>query len=121
VIPCTFNHVKNCNAFSVILEAESETSDFFIVVSGIVRAVMRFYFEEVGSKSILESDSAPSTKFAQKVRNPTELAICKLGTQNTFGEFYVGRKAKSPVAFVADSSQVRSFETTTDHLHLALA
>ena len=121
MIPCTFNHVKNCNAFSVILEAESETSDFFIVVSGIVRAVMRFSFEEVGSKSILESDSAPSTKHAQKVRNPTELAICKLGTQNTFGEFYVGRKAKSPVAFVADSSQVRSFETTTDHLHLALA
>jgi hypothetical protein len=98
------------------LEAESETSDFFIVVSGIVRAVMRFSFEEVGSKSILESDSAPSTKFAQKVRNPTELAICKLGTQNTFGEFYVGRKAKSPVAFVADSSQVRLFETSTDHL-----
>ena len=94
------------DATSVILEAESETSDFYIVLSGVVRVVMRFAFEETGSKSIHESDAYIHTS---KVRCPTELTICKLGRQNTFGDFYHGRKARSPVAFVADSSEVVSF------------
>ena len=94
------------DATSVILEAESETSDFYIVLSGDVRVVMRFAFEETGSKSIHESDAYIHTP---KVRCPTELTICKLGRQNTFGDFYHGRKARSPVAFVADSSEVFGF------------
>jgi hypothetical protein len=86
------------------LEAKSETSDFYIVLSGIVRVVMKFAFEDVSVKSVHESDAA--YMLSPKMRCPTELAICRLGTQNTFGEFYHGRKAKSPVAFIADSPQV---------------
>ncbi len=99
--------------FSVILEAESETSDFYIIVSGIVRAVMRFAFEESSPKSTFESDSSSIATQVPKVRNPSEMAVCKLGIQNTFGEFYLGRKAKSPVAFIADSPQVRSALTSS--------
>jgi hypothetical protein len=95
----------NCKLFryldisSVILEAEAETSDFYVVVSGIVRVVMKLTFEETSAKSNAAS-SAP------KPRIPKELTICKLGPQNIIGDFCVGRKAKSPVAFIADSPQV---------------
>ena len=91
----------------VILEADSETSDFYIIVSGIVRVVMRMAFEDQEKKTVFELDSTALTTHAQKVRNPTEITVCKLGMQNTFGEFYVGSKKKSPVAFIADSPQVR--------------
>jgi CRP-like cAMP-binding protein len=93
-----------CDTVSVILEANSETSDFYIVLSGIVRVVMKLAFEAIGTKSIHESDAA--FVHSPKMRCPTELTICRLGTQNTFGDFYHGRKAKSPVAFIADSPKV---------------
>ena len=101
-----FSHNFFRNVFPVILEAESETSDFFIIVSGIVRVVMRFAFEESTSKTALEMDSSTPSTHSQKVRTPSEMTVCKLGTQNTFGEFYVGRKSKCPVSFIADSPQV---------------
>jgi hypothetical protein len=67
---------------------------------------MRFAFEESTSKTTLEMDSSTPSTQSQKVRNPSEMTVCKLGTQNTFGEFYVGRISKCPVAFIADSPQV---------------
>lgn len=106
----TFAHtILFVNNFPVILEAESETSDFFIIVSGIVRVVMRFAFEESTSKTTLEMDSSTPSSHSPKVRNPSEMTVCKLGTQNTFGEFCVGRISKSPVAFIADSPQVCNY------------
>ncbi len=76
-------------------------------MSGIVRVVMRMAFEDQEKKTVFELDSTDVTTHAPKVRNPTEMTVCKLGIQNTFGEFYVASKKKSPVAFVADSPQVR--------------
>ncbi len=67
---------------------------------------MRFAFEESTSKTTLEMDSSTPSAHSQKVRTPSEMTVCKLGTQNTFGEFYVGRKSKCPVSFIADSPQV---------------
>ena len=95
-----YGQIRLTALFLVILEAEAETSDFYVVVSGIVRVVMKFAFEETVTKS-----NHAST--AQKPRTPKELTICKLGPQNIIGDFCVGRKSKSPVAFIADSPQVR--------------
>jgi hypothetical protein len=108
-----------CDTYSVILEANSDTSDFYIVLSGIVRVVMKFAFEEISTKSIHESDAAYVQ--SPKVRCPTEMTICRLGTQNTFGDFYHGRKAKTPVSFIADSPQVlQNGYFLTDNLQFIL-